>query len=273
MRGPVAWLIAVLVALLVAVGVFGVDWAALGLTHTAAPQRMVSVAAAADLKFALDKLVAEFRQRLPDVQVEITYGSSGTLFAQLSNRAPFDIFFSADMEYPRKLTEQGLGSHQTEFVYGRGRIVVWTRRDSSIDPEKLGFHVLLAPSVRKVAIANPQHAPYGRAAEAALKSSGVYDGVRDKLVYGENIAQTTQFVQTGAAEVGIIAYSLAVSPGLRQEGRFWEIPAEAYPPLKQGGVILNWAKDWAAAQELRGFVLSADGQTILRQYGLVPTEE
>ena len=234
---------------------------------------MMRVAAASDLNFALDELVGEFQRLHPDGRVEVTYGSSGNLFAQLSNRAPFDVYLSANVEYPRKLVEKGLAAPDTQFVYGRGRIVVWVRRDSAIEPEELGIQALLAPAVRKVAMANPQHAPYGQAAEAALKNLGVYDRVQQKLVYGENVAQAVQFVQTGAADIGIIALSLAMAPGLGEQGRFWEIPLDAYPALEQAGVILSWAKDLPAAQAFRDFVLSAEGRAILRRYGLLPSEE
>jgi molybdate transport system substrate-binding protein len=229
--------------------------------------RLVVVAAAADLKFALDEILEAFRGRHPDIQVRVTYGSSGNIFAQLSNRAPFDIYFSADVDYPRQLVEQGLAATDTEFLYAVGRIVVWAPRRAMVDLEGLGIQALLVPSVRTVAIANPQHAPYGRAAVAAMKTLGVYEQVQDRLVYGENIAQTAQFIHTGAADIGIIALALALAPVLRDEGRYWEIPLDAYPRMEQGGVILPWAQDLEAAQALRTFVLGPEGKAILRAYG------
>jgi molybdate transport system substrate-binding protein len=229
--------------------------------------RVVVVAAAADLKFALDEILEAFRVRHPDIQVRVTYGSSGNFFAQLSNRAPFDIYFSADVDYPRQLIAQGLASKDTEFLYAVGRIVVWAPRRSTLDLERRGIQALVDPAVRKVAIANPQHAPYGRAAVAAMKTLGVYEQVQDRLVYGENIAQTAQFIHTGAADIGIIALALALAPALRDEGRFWEIPLEAYPRMDQGGVILPWAKDLEAAHALCAFVLGPGGNDILRRYG------
>jgi molybdate transport system substrate-binding protein len=228
---------------------------------------VVVVAAAADLKFALDEIVEAFRARHPNIQVRVTYGSSGNFFAQLSNRAPFDIYFSADVDYPRQLMAQGLADKDTEFLYAVGRIVVWAPSRSTVDLEGLGIKALLDPSVRKVAIANPQHAPYGRAAVAAMKTLGVYDQVQERFVYGENIAQTAQFIHTGAADIGIIALALALAPALRDEGRWWEIPFEAYPRMDQGGVILPWAKDVEAAHSLRAFVLGPEGKHILRTYG------
>lgn len=232
-----------------------------------AGERVVRVAAAADLKFALEDVVTEFRRGHPGIRVEVTPGSSGKLFAQLSNRAPFDLFLSADVEYPRRLSAAGLAVQESEFVYAVGHLVVWVPRASSLDVQKLGVKVLLDPVVHKVAIANPRHAPYGRAAEAALKSLGVYESVRDRLVLGENIQQTAQFVQTGAADAGLLALSLAIAPPLRDEGRYAEVPAEAYPKIEQGGIILSWAQDREAAEALRAFLIGPEGKAVLRRYG------
>jgi molybdate transport system substrate-binding protein len=233
----------------------------------------VSVAAAADLKFARDEVVSAFGREHPDVHVTVSYGASGNFFAQLSNRAPFDVFFSADIDYPRKLVEQGLADRDSEFTYAVGHLVVWVRKDSPLDVEKLGAKVLLDPSVRKVAIANPRHAPYGRAAEAALQSLGVYDQVKDRLVLGENVAQAAQFAETGSADAGVFALSLALAPAMRDKGRFWEVPLDAYPRLEQGGVILSRAQDREAAAALCAYVKGADGRAILRRYGFVLPEE
>jgi len=232
-------------------------------------RRTVSVAAAADLKFALDEIVEAFESAHPGIDVEVVYGSSGNFFAQLSSRAPFDVFFSADVEYPRKLVESGLADGRSEFLYAVGQIVLWVPRSSPIDVEELRERAVLDPSVRKVAIANPRHAPYGRAAEAALESLGVLAAVRDRMVFGENVAQTAQFVESGAADIGVIALSLAMAPSLREKGRYWLIPLDAYPRMEQGGIILNWAKDREAASLLRGFVVSAEGRKTLRRYGFI----
>ena len=237
--------------------------------NVAAKRTEVTVAAAADLKFALDEVVAEFEHQNPGIHVKTTYGSSGNFFAQLSNQAPFDIYFSADIDYPRKLIEQGQGLKESEFLYAVGRIVVWVRNDSSLDLDRLGMEALLDPTVRKIAIANPEHAPYGRAAKAAMKHFDIYDKVNERLVLGENIAQTAQFVQSGGADIGIIALSLAAAPMLRDEGRFWIVPLDSYPQLEQGGVILRWAKDHRATEMLRAFVVGESGRAILRKYGFV----
>lgn len=232
-------------------------------------ERSVSVAAAADLKFALDEIAADFERTHPDISIQITYGSSGNFFAQLSNRAPFDIYFSADMEYPRKLIEQGHAKKESEFSYAIGQIVLWVPSSSSLDVESRGIEALIDERARKVAIANPKHAPYGRAAESAFRSLGVYDRVKDRLVLGENIAQTAQFIESGAADIGVIALSLAMAPALQGKGRYWLIPLDAYPRMEQGGVILNWAKDREAAGELRAFVMSDEGRATLKRYGFI----
>lgn len=231
----------------------------------------LKVAAAADLKFALDELVTEFHANQPThqptVKVAVSYGSSGNFYAQLQNQAPFDLYFSADIEYPRKLAEIGLALNNKAFSYAVGRIVVWAPATSHIDVKRLGIRALLAPSVKKIAIANPRHAPYGVAAVAALKTLGVYDPVEPLLVYGENIAQTAQFIQSGAADVGIIALSLAIAPQMHDAGQYWEIPLDTYPKMEQGGIILNGTKEVDAARDFRDFVLGQHGRAVLKRYG------
>jgi len=224
------------------------------------PHKAVAIAAAADLNFALEEVSREFRAAHPDVVPQMAYGSSGNFYAQIRNQAPFDIFLSADVEYPRKLVQEGIGARDSLFVYAVGRIVVWVPASSPLDPAT----ALRAASVRHIAIANPQHAPYGRAAEAALRSLGLYSGVAGKLVLGENVAQTLEFVQSGAAEVGIVALSLALAPPVRGQGRYWEVPGTAYPKIEQGGVIL---RDSKAAREFRSFLLGAGARGVLKQYG------
>ena len=198
----------------------------------------------------------------------ITYGSSGNFFSQLSNKAPFDLFFSADIGYPRKLIDQGLADRGAEFIYAVGRIVLWIPNSSALNTSKLGLDALTAPSVKKLAIANPQHAPYGRAAEAALRKRNLWEKVQGKLVLGENIAQTAQFVESGSADAGIIALSLALSPQLKTKGRFWIVPLDDYPKIEQAGVVLSYAAHPQAAELFRQFITSADGRAILDRYGL-----
>ena len=233
---------------------------------------VLTIAAAADLKFALDDLVKQFEEKYPATKVNVTYGSSGNFFAQFQNGAPFDLFFSADIGYPRKLAEKGLGADDV-FLYAIGCTVVWAPKDSPVAVDKLGIKALLEPSIRKIAVANPEHAPYGRAAVAALKALNVYDQVASRLVYGENIAQTAQFVQSGAADVGILALSLAVAPQMRDAGRFWQVPLDAYPRMEQGGIILKSAKNLETARAFRDFVLGDHGREVLKHYGFYLPEK
>ena len=183
----------------------------------------VRVAAASDLNFAIKEIVAGFEHQTGN-SVRLTLGSSGNFFAQIVNGAPFDVLLSADVSYPQQLEKRGLTVSGSTFVYGAGRIVLWTRNNSPIDIERLGMRALLDPSVRKISIANPEHAPYGKAAVAAMEHAAVYDSVKSKLVFGENIAQAAQFVQSGAADIGVIALSIALSGPMQTAGRFWIIP-------------------------------------------------
>jgi molybdate transport system substrate-binding protein len=233
----------------------------------------VRVAAASDLQFALKDLATQFQNAHPEFAVDIVFGSSGNLYAQLTNKAPFDMFLSADMSYPRRLVEAGLASAESEFLYAIGQIVVWVPNSSALDLDKLGIRALADPSVKKVAIANPKHAPYGRVAEAAMQKLGVYDDIKDRLVLGENISQTAQFVESGAADIGIIALSLALAPAMKDKGRYWPVPQDAYPRLEQGGIIMNDARDPTAAHAVRAFLTGEEGKTILRTYGFVMPEE
>jgi len=226
----------------------------------------LTIAAAADLKFAFDDVVKAFNEKHPASKVSITFGSSGNFFTQLQNGAPFDLFFSADIQYPKKLAEAGLTTDEV-FPYSIGQIVVWVPKNSPLDVKKLGIKALLEASVSKIAIANPEHAPYGRAAVAALKTLNVYDQVQPKLVFGENIAQAAQFVQSGAADIGILALSLAIAPKMAEMGSYWEVPLDAYPKLEQGGVILKSAKNIEGARAFRDFVLGEQGRAILKHYG------
>jgi len=241
---------------------------ALGATAAAAPPRSLAIAAAADLQFALADVKAAFARANPGIEVAITYGASGNFYTQLMNKAPFDLFLSADLGFPQKLVEAGVADGATTFQYSRGHLVLWAPKDSPIPVEQLGLKALLHPAARKVAIANPRHAPYGRAAEAALVKLGLLEAVKPRLVLGENIGQTAQFVQSGAADIGILALSLAKAPALAS-GRMWEVPQDAHPPLDQGGVVLNHARDRAAALAFRDFMRSPEGVAILRRYGFM----
>ncbi len=238
-----------------------------------ARKRTLTLAAASDLKFALDELVQQFRAKHPEADLQVTYGSSGNFFAQLGNGAPFDVYLSADVAYPRKLAEQGLVHDSGVFLYAVGRIVVWVPRGSPLAVETLGLEALKAPEVKRIAIANPKHAPYGRAAEAALKHQGVHEAVQEKLVLGENIAQTAQFVQSGSADVGIIALALALAPAMKDQGRYWEVPLEAYPRMEQGGAILRRTQELELALAFRDFLLGDEGKALLGRYGFTLPQE
>jgi molybdate transport system substrate-binding protein len=223
----------------------------------------IRIAAASDLKFALDSIAAIFKKNNPGT-VDITYGSSGKFFEQLSNGAPFDIFFSADISYPEQLKEKRLVLSEV-YPYGVGRIVLWSKK---IDPEKEGMNSLLQSSIKKIAIANPAHAPYGKRAEEALSHYQLLETLKEKLVYGENISQTAQFVTTGAADIGIVALSLALSPNMKKEnGKYFLIPESSHQPLVQGVVLMRPAEGNKLAEAFLQFVKSETATAILQHFG------
>ncbi len=230
----------------------------------------LTLAVAASMKPATDEIIARFTQARPHIKTRATYGSSGSFFAQIQSGAPFDLFLSADTDYPRRIVEAKLAGDGDLFPYAVGRLVIWVHKDSPIDLEKLGLAALLEPSVRKIAIANPKLAPYGRAAEQAITSQGLMDRVKSKIVLGENIAQTAQYLETGAAEIGLIARSLAVTPAMQAQGRTWPVPGDLHETIAQSGVILNRTQHREAAAAFRDYLLSADGQAILAKHGFAP---
>lgn len=232
----------------------------------AAPQEL-SIAAAADLRYALEDVAAQFHKLHPDVTVNVTYGSSGNFFAQISNHAPFDLFLSADASYPAKLLAQDEASKGSEFTYAIGRIVLWAPMGSKFDPAQRKMQALLDPSLRKVAIANPDHAPYGRAAEAALRKYGLWNKLQPNLVRASNISEAAGMVQNGATDLGIIAMSLAMAPQMKDAGTYYAIPAEDYPRMEQVGVILSYAKNPAAAQQFREFLIGPAARATLERFG------
>ncbi|HEX6248022.1 MAG TPA: molybdate ABC transporter substrate-binding protein [Nocardioidaceae bacterium] len=231
----------------------------------------VRVAAAADLKFALDEVVDLVAAEDPRIVVDPVYGSSGTFLQQIENGAPFDLYLSADLAYPRALVDSGKAAEEDLFAYAVGRLVLWVPEGSPLDPED-GLAALTDPAVRRVSIANPEHAPYGEAAVAALETSGVYDEVRPKLVLGENVAQAAEFVQSGNADAGVVAKSLVLSDPVRGTGRWYELPLDLYPRLHQGGVVLGDARDADAARTVRDVLLSEPGREILDRYGFTLPE-
>ncbi len=225
----------------------------------------ITVAAASDLQFAFQDVAARF-EKSSGKQVKLIFGSSGNFFAQIQNGAPFDLFFSADLDYAKKLDAAGLAEPGTLHEYATGKIVLWAPQQSPVDL-KIGLQVLRDPAIKKIAIANPEHAPYGRAAVAALRHEKLYDQVADKFVLGENISQTATFVVSGSADIGIVALSLALAPALKDKGRYAEIPSEDYPPIEQAAVILKSSQQKETARAFLVFVKSLEIVNLLKMYG------
>lgn len=240
----------------------------LSATQIAYAEQILKVAAAADLKFVLDSLVQKYQDKNPGESIEVTYGSSGVLTTQLVHQAPFDIFLSADSSFAKTLVDAGQVDPEDVFQYAIGRIVLWVPNDSEINLEKRGMQALVHPEVDKIAIANPKHAPYGKIAEAAIHHAGLYEKVKGKLVLGENVMQAAQFVETEAAEIGILALGLVQSPEMRKKGRYWKIPEALYPKLLQAGMILKKAKNRELALKWKAFLLSSEGQSLFKFYGI-----
>jgi molybdate transport system substrate-binding protein len=230
-----------------------------------APPTRLSVAAASDLQTALPELVGRF-ERERGAKVDVSFGSSGNFFAQIQNGAPFDLFFSADLDYPRRLVADGLADADSLFQYATGRLVVWAGKDGGVSIAR-GLASLSDARIRRIAVANPDHAPYGRAAVAALKHDGLYDAVRGKLVFGENIAQTAQLVESGNADVGILALSLARGPALSARGTYVEIPATTHPPIEQGVVIVSASRNKISARDLIAFLKRPEIAEMLHRFG------
>ena len=233
-------------------------------------QDQLTVAAAADLQSVLKEVATRFEKQAGS-KVELSFGSSGTFFAQIQNGAPYDVFFSADMDYPKKLEAAGLAEPGSLYQYGKGKLVLWVPASSAVDVSK-GLAVVADPAVRKLAIANPAHAPYGRAAEAALKRVGLWEKVSSKLVLGENISQAAQFVQSGNADAGILALSLVLASAMKDRGRYFEVQRELYPPLQQAAVILKNSKHKQTAHQFMEFIKTPVIKSLLQQYGFTVEE-
>jgi len=216
----------------------------------------------------MNEICRAFEKTHPGIKVEVSYGSSGNLFAQIKQGAPYDIFFSADASYPALLEHEGFAVKSQRQLYAIGKIVLWIPKKSALNLRK-GLNLVLEPDLKKLAIANPKHAPYGRAAEESLRYYGLLDKVQDKLVFGENISQTAQFVQTGAADAGIIALSLAISPGMMESGSFRVIPAESYRRLEQVYTVLQRGKDKPGVKTFFKFIQGKKGKEILSDFGFI----
>jgi len=228
--------------------------------------RKLAVAAAANLKTAAEELKRGFEAEQPGAEVSLTLGASGTFFAQLRNGAPFDVFLSADREYPAKVVAAGLGAAADEKVYAIGKLVAWLPPGSKLDLMKDGLAALAAPSVKKIAMANPAVAPFGRATEWALRSAGVYDAVKEKLVLGTSVGQAAQFATTGAADVAFLPYSLTFGPEL-SAGKTLLLPEALYPKMEQSGIVLKSSKDPELARAFLAFITGEKGRAILLKYG------
>lgn len=228
-------------------------------------QEKITIAAAADLKFAMDEIVAQFKKAHPQAGVDIIYGSSGKFHAQIQQGAPFDLYFSADIGLPRSLAAEGLGASGVK-PYAIGRLVLWS---ASRGASKMTLADLADPSLKKIAIANPRHAPYGKRAEEALRAAGVWEKVEPKLVYGENIAQAALYAQSGNADIGIIALSLALNQELAAKGAYRLIDDKLHQPLEQGFIVTKRAADNALARRFADFMDGKDARAIMVRYGFV----
>lgn len=228
------------------------------------------VAAAADLKFAFEELKTKFEKKHPEHNLELILGSSGKFHQQIENGAPFDIFFSADVNFPKELVQKG---HAVAPVttYAFGRIVLWSAK---VDASKLTLKDLPDPKYKKVAIAAPDHAPYGARAKEALEYEKVWTQVEPKLVFGENIGHTAQLIETQAADIGIIALSLAVNDKFTKQGGYYLIPDNYHSPLEQAYVVTTVGKDNKAAHAFAEFMKTEEARKVMRHYGfLLPGEK
>lgn len=235
------------------------------LVATVAHAEKITIAAAADLKFAMDDIIAGFKKSHPGNEVGVIYGSSGKFLTQIQQGAPYDLYFSADIAYPRELAKTGMAASEVR-PYAFGRIVLWS---NSLNAAKMTLASLTDPRITRIAIANPKHAPYGKRAEEALRASGLWDRLQSKLVFGENIAHTAEFVQTGNAQVGIIALSLAVNAELAKKGGYYLIPGNLHNPLEQGYVITRRGAGKVLAKQFADYMGSKSVRSIMTKYGFV----
>ena len=225
----------------------------------------LKIAAAADLNPAVEKVAAAFKKQT-GVQAKFSYGSSGNFFAEIRNGAPFDVFLSADRSYAESLSDFGK-TDKGATVYALGTLVVWVSNRVALTPSADNLNVLLSDRIHKIAIANPDHAPYGRAAVAAMVHYQINDQVKKKLVMGENVSQAAQFAQSGNAEAALIPLSLALTDSMKQGGHIAVVSRDTYPPLYQAAVVLRSSQEKQAAHHFVEFLASSAGQKILQEYG------
>jgi molybdate transport system substrate-binding protein len=220
----------------------------------------LTVAAASDLAPVFEELGRQF-ESATKTKVVFVFGSTGMITRQIENGAPFDLFAAANVSYIDQLDQKGLIIPDSKVVYARGRITLWTANESPIRFQ--GIADLAQPEVQRIAIANPDHAPYGLAAKQALQSAGVWERVQPKLVYGDNIQQTLQYAQTGNVEVAIVALSLSIP----SNGRWTLIPEELHQPIDQGLAIMKSTNNEQAARAFAAFISSPQGKAIMKKYG------
>lgn len=250
-------------------------WIGAFLVPAVLAQAPLRVAAAADLEPVLPPLLEQF-QRATGISVEATYQASAMLTTQIQNGAPFDLFLSADLSFPKRLIDAGFADaagssdSSTPITYAKGTLVLWTRNDSGLPAPSLDL--LRSPALKRLAMANPDRAPYGRAAVAALNSLKLYDQLKPRIVTAENIAQAAQFVESGNADAGLLSLTSALTPRLSASGRYFVIPRDLYPPLEQGAVIVSKTTQRAAVHKLLDFLLSAPVQAQLARSGLTPVK-
>jgi molybdate transport system substrate-binding protein len=230
------------------------------------PDSELLIAAAADLNPALKDIAQQFEKKT-GIHIKLSFGASGALTQQIQNGAPFDVFFSADMDFPRQLVQQGHADSSSLYKYALGKIVLWVPVDSPLDVERQKMNALLDSSVQKIAMANPQHAPYGRAAVEALRHADLYDRLASHFVMGENVSQAAQFVESGNAQAGFVALAHALSPAVKDKGKFWIIPADYYSPLEQGVVLVSKSPHKTEAQSFMEFFKTKEVSDTLQKYG------
>ncbi|HZD51084.1 MAG TPA: molybdate ABC transporter substrate-binding protein [Silvibacterium sp.] len=240
-----------------------------GAQTASAARETLRIAAAADLQPVLPPLLAEFETQT-GIHTEASYQSSATLATQIINGAPFDLFLAADLSFPDRVIAAGLSEETQPIAYARGTLVLWARNDSTF--HSLSMDCLKDPELKSLAMADPEHAPYGRAAKAALIHLGLYDSLKSKLVIAENIAQAAQFVESGNAELGLISLTSAVTPRLRSSGHYVPVPQDAYPPILQGAVIVKHPSGTRSAHRFLDFLASASVQQQLEAAGLAPAK-
>lgn len=242
------------------------------LTTTAAHAQPLLIAAASDLSYCIDALGAAFRKEAPEAQVKVSLGASGNFYAQIKSGAPFEVYMSADMAYPARLAQDGLADGASLVQYATGRLALW-----SLDPRfdlRQGMRVLDDARLTRLAIANPEVAPYGRAAKAALEQHGYWDAIKSKLVVGENIAQTAQFVQTGNAQLGIVSLSTVLSPRLKGVGSHYLIPDTGGAQIEQGAIVTKAGQRNRLAARFVQFLKTPAARAILAQSGFgMPREK